>query len=66
MPDQEKKNTQEPANMKRLVNAGLANDDPLTIGAGVTRAVRLTKQGMTLDLTAAKILGLDKLPKDDD
>ncbi len=55
--------TQEFADAKRLINAGVNNDDEETVVAGTQRLVRLAKK-TKLDITnpvVAQISGLDKL-----
>jgi len=56
--------TTEAITARRLIHAGVKNDDVLTMAAGVRRAFRLAKKLQT-DITnpeIAKALGLDKLP----
>jgi hypothetical protein len=56
--------TTEAGAVRRLIHAGVKNEDPLTVSAGVIRASRLATKLKT-DITnpdIAKALGLDKLP----
>lgn len=56
--------TTEAGAVRRLVHAGIKNEDPLTVAAGVVRASRIAMKLKTdiTDPNIAKALGLDKLP----
>jgi len=56
--------TTEAGAVRRLIHAGIKNEDPLTVSAGVIRASRIatTLKTNITNPAFAKALGLDKLP----